>query len=100
MAKGTGLRAVGGWPLDLRAVLGHSGDMSDKELALDSIRWLSADASLITIAARLEFLAAIRLGLDQIELVTGHFETSHSETLYPYQFSWCGQGASQLPHNC
>jgi len=41
--------------------------MSDKELALDSIRQLPEDAKLDTIAERLEFLAAIRKGLDQIE---------------------------------
>ncbi len=41
--------------------------MSDKELALDSIRQLPEDAKLDTIAERLEFLAAIRRGLDQIE---------------------------------
>ena len=41
--------------------------MSDKQLALDSIQRLPADASLESIAARLEFLAGIRKGLDQIE---------------------------------
>jgi predicted transcriptional regulator len=41
--------------------------MSDKELALDSIRRLPADAGLDTIAERLEFLAAIRKGSEQIE---------------------------------
>ncbi len=41
--------------------------MSDKELALDSIRRLPADVRLETITARLEFLAAIRQGLDEIE---------------------------------
>ncbi len=40
--------------------------MSDKELALESIRQLPADAKLDTIAERLEFLAALRKGLDQI----------------------------------
>ncbi len=41
--------------------------MSDKQLALDSIERLPEDASLDTIAERMEFLAAIRKGLDQIE---------------------------------
>jgi len=41
--------------------------MSDKQLALDSIERLPADASLDAIADRVEFLAAIRKGLDQIE---------------------------------
>ncbi len=41
--------------------------MSDKELALETIQRLPADARLDTIAERLDFLAAIRKGLDQIE---------------------------------
>jgi predicted transcriptional regulator len=41
--------------------------MSDKQLALDSIERLPEDASLDTIAERMEFLAAIRKGVDQIE---------------------------------
>jgi predicted transcriptional regulator len=41
--------------------------MSDKELALDAIQRLPADARLDTIAERLEFLAAIRKGFEQIE---------------------------------
>jgi predicted transcriptional regulator len=41
--------------------------MSDKELALETIRQLPADVRLDTIAQRLEFLAAIRKGFDQIE---------------------------------
>ena len=41
--------------------------MSDKQLALDSIQRLPADASLDAIAERVEFLAAIRKGLDQIK---------------------------------
>jgi len=41
--------------------------MSDKQLALDSIKRLPEDASLEVIAERVEFLAAIRKGLDQIE---------------------------------
>ncbi|HEY3854620.1 MAG TPA: hypothetical protein VGO67_09525 [Verrucomicrobiae bacterium] len=41
--------------------------MSDKELALDSIRELPEDTRLETIAERLEFLVAIRKGFDQVE---------------------------------
>ena len=41
--------------------------MSDKQLALDSIERLPADASLEVIAERMDFLAAIRKGLGQIE---------------------------------
>ena len=41
--------------------------MSDKELALESIQRLPADVSLDAITERLEFLAAIRKGLGQIE---------------------------------
>jgi predicted transcriptional regulator len=41
--------------------------MSDKQLVLDSIARLPDDASLDVIAERVEFLAAVRKGLDQIE---------------------------------
>lgn len=41
--------------------------MSDKQLALESIQRLPEDASLDVIAERLEFLAAIRKGLDAVE---------------------------------
>ena len=41
--------------------------MSDKQLALDSIQRLPHNASLDVIAERLEFLAAVRKGLDQID---------------------------------
>ena len=41
--------------------------MSDKQLALDSIERMPEDASLDVIAERVEFLAAVRKGLDQIE---------------------------------
>lgn len=45
----------------------HIKSMSDKQIALDSIERLPDDASIETIAERMEFLAAIRKGLDQIE---------------------------------
>ena len=41
--------------------------MSDKQLALESIQRLPEDTSLDAIAERVEFLAAVRKGLDQIE---------------------------------
>jgi predicted transcriptional regulator len=41
--------------------------MSDKQLVLDSIERLPDDASLDVIAERVEFLAAVRKGLDQID---------------------------------
>ena len=41
--------------------------MSDKQLVLDSIERLPENASLDVIAERVEFLAAVRKGLDQIE---------------------------------
>jgi len=41
--------------------------MSDKQLVLDSIERLPEDASLEVIAERVEFLAALRKGLGQLE---------------------------------
>ena len=41
--------------------------MSDKQMVLDSIERLPENASLDVIAERVEFLAAVRKGLDQIE---------------------------------
>jgi predicted transcriptional regulator len=41
--------------------------MSDKQLVLDAIERLPNDASLDVIAQRVEFLAAVRKGLEQIE---------------------------------
>lgn len=46
---------------------GYLCNMSDKQLAMDSIERLPADASLDAIAERVEFLAALRKGLAQIE---------------------------------
>jgi len=45
----------------------QSNSMSDKQLALDSIQRLPENTSLDAIAERLEFLAGVRKGLDQIE---------------------------------
>jgi len=41
--------------------------MSDKQLVLEAIERLPDDVSLDVIAERVEFLAAIRKGLDQVE---------------------------------
>jgi len=41
--------------------------MSDKQLVPESIQRLPDDASLDAIAQRIEFLSAVRKGLDQIE---------------------------------
>jgi predicted transcriptional regulator len=41
--------------------------MSDKQLALESIERLPENASLDAIAKQMEFLAAVRKGLSQIE---------------------------------
>ena len=41
--------------------------MSDKQVVLDSSERLPENASLDVIAERVEFLAAVRKGLDQIE---------------------------------
>ena len=49
------------------ALLMHSQSMSDKEFALAAIQRLPADVGLDTIAERLEFLAAIRKGCEQID---------------------------------
>ena len=41
--------------------------MTEKEMVLAAIRGLPDDASVREIADRLEFLAAIRVGLDQLD---------------------------------
>jgi len=41
--------------------------MTQKEMVLDAIRELPDDASVRDIADRLEFLAAIQIGLDQLD---------------------------------
>jgi predicted transcriptional regulator len=41
--------------------------MTQKELVLDAIGELPAEASLDDIAARVEFLAAVQKGLDQLD---------------------------------
>ena len=58
--------------------------MSDKQLALDSIERLPDNASLDVIAERVEFLAAIRKGLDQIE----HGETIPHEEVKRQLATW------------
>ncbi len=58
--------------------------MSDKQLALDSIERLPENASLDVIADRLEFLAAVRKGLDQI----GRGETIPHEEVKRQLATW------------
>jgi predicted transcriptional regulator len=41
--------------------------MSDKQLALETISQLPENTTMQEISRRLEFLAAVRVGLDQIE---------------------------------
>lgn len=53
--------------LQLKTVGAIFRNMSDKQLVLDSIERLPDDANLDVIAQRVEFLAAVRKGLDQIE---------------------------------
>jgi predicted transcriptional regulator len=45
----------------------QTSPMSDKQLALESIQRLPEDASMDAIAERVEFLAAVRKGLDAVE---------------------------------
>lgn len=58
--------------------------MSDKQLALDSIERLPENASLYVIAERVEFLAAVRKGLDQI----GRGETVPHEEVKRQLATW------------
>ena len=58
--------------------------MSDKQLVLDSIERLPADANLDAIAERVEFLAAIRKGFDQI----GRGETVPHEEVKRQLATW------------
>ena len=45
----------------------HVCSMSDKQIALETIQHLPESATLADITKRLEFVAAVRAGLDQIE---------------------------------
>jgi predicted transcriptional regulator len=58
--------------------------VSDKQLVLDSIERMPADASLEVIAERVEFLAAVRKGLTQIE----HGETMPHEEVKRQLATW------------
>ena len=59
--------AEGGHAIAFPAVFRQSKAMSDKQLALESIQRLPEDVALDAIAERLDFLAGIRKGLNQIE---------------------------------
>ena len=58
--------------------------MSDKQLVLESIERLPADASMQSIVERVEFLAAIRKGLEQVE----HGETIPHEEVKRQLATW------------
>ena len=45
--------------------------MTEKEIVLETIRALSDDCSLEEIAERIEFMAAVKKGLDQLDRVEG-----------------------------
>lgn len=51
----------------VRFELGQFYAMSDKQIALDTIQHLPESVTLADIAKRLDFIAAVRIGLDQIE---------------------------------
>jgi len=57
-------------PLDILAesnAKAHNSSMIEKQMVLEAIRELPDDASLRVIADRVEFLAAIQAGLDQLD---------------------------------
>lgn len=45
----------------------HNRPMTEKEIALETIRSLPDDCSLEEIAERIEFMAAVQKGLDQLD---------------------------------
>jgi len=49
------------------ALAAYGPRMTQKEMVMDAIRELPDDASVREIADRLEFLAAIQVGLDQLD---------------------------------
>ena len=73
MEAGDGERDCGEWeagqfpPLALKARNLHLPPMTQKELVLDAISELPDDASLTEIADRVDFLAAIQKGFDQLD---------------------------------
>jgi predicted transcriptional regulator len=58
--------------------------MRDKDIALDTISRLPSDVTMDDISHRLEFLAAVRKGLDQIE----HGETVPHDEVKRQLASW------------
>ena len=62
--------------------------MSDKQLVLESIGRVPDDASLEVIAERVEFLTAVRKGLDQIE----HGQTIPHDEVKRQLASWLHPG--------
>lgn len=49
------------------AIESHNRPMTEKEIVLETIRALPDDCSLEEIAERVEFMAAVRKGLDQLD---------------------------------
>ena len=49
----------------------HIPAMTEKEIVLETIRALSSDCSLEEIAERIEFMAAVKKGLDQLDRAGG-----------------------------
>ena len=45
----------------------HNRPMTEKEIVLETIRALPDDCSLVEIAERIEFMAAVQKGLDQLD---------------------------------
>jgi predicted transcriptional regulator len=58
---------LGQWPLASKRSEIHTERMTQKELVLDAISELPDEVSLDDIAARVEFLAAVQKGLDQLD---------------------------------
>ena len=58
---------LGYWPLASERPKIHTASMTQKELVLDAISELPDEASLDDIAERVEFLAAVQKGLDQLD---------------------------------
>jgi hypothetical protein len=63
-------------PLHNLAVRSHNWDMTEKEIVLETIRGLPDNCSIDEIAERIEFMAAVQKGLDQLDRGEG---VSHDE---------------------
>jgi hypothetical protein len=63
-------------PLHNLTVRSHNWDMTEKEIVLETIRGLPDNCSIDEIAERIEFMAAVQKGLDQLDRGEG---VSHDE---------------------